>query len=73
MFTELDCLGDMCPVPVMKLRQCKNLKNSGDNVKLVTDHSCVLNSITDFCKQHKLDLEVVEPISGVWELFITKP
>lgn len=73
MFTELDCLGDMCPVPIMKLKQCKNLKNRGDSVKLVTDHSCVVGSITDFCKKSRLTLEVVEPIAGVWELFITKP
>lgn len=73
MHTDLDCLGDMCPVPVMKLQQCKNLKSSGDSVKLVTDHSCVLESITNFCRMHHLQLEVVEPINGVWELFVTKP
>ena len=73
MYEELDCLGDMCPVPVMKLQQCANLKQSGDSVLLITDHSCVLESITNYCKAHKLSLAVVEPINGVWELTVTKP
>ena len=45
---ELDCLGDMCPVPIMKLKQCQQLKQKGDQVMLITDHSCVLESITDY-------------------------
>lgn len=73
MITELDCLGDMCPIPVMKLRQCRELINGGDSVKLITDHSCVLESITNFCRLNRLSLEVEEPINGVWELYISQP
>ena len=47
--TEIDCLGDMCPIPIMKLKQCDSLTRKGDQVMLVTDHSCVLESITDYC------------------------
>ena len=30
---ELDCLGDMCPIPIMKLKQCKQIKalENGDS------------------------------------------
>ena len=42
---ELDCLGDMCPIPIMKLKQCKQIKEKGGQLKLVTDHSCVVESI----------------------------
>lgn len=69
----IDCLGDMCPVPVMKLQQCDEMQNSGDSVMLITDHSCVLESITGFCKRKSLLLSIVEPLNGVWELTITKP
>ena len=34
---ELDCLGDMCPIPIMKLKQCKQIKGKGGQLKLVTD------------------------------------
>lgn len=70
---ELDCLGDMCPVPVMKLQKFVQLQGAGESVKLITDHSCTVESVTGFCKKHKLLLSVVEPINGVWELTVTKP
>lgn len=70
---DLICLGDMCPIPLMKLQQCKELKNSGDNVKLITDHSCSVESIADFCSKNNLLLEIDEPMNGIWELIITKP
>lgn len=67
---ELDCLGDMCPIPILKLKQCRQLKEQGGQLKLVTDHSCVVESITDYCRKLKLTLKVVEPMNGIWELYI---
>lgn len=67
---ELDCLGDMCPIPILKLKQCQQIKEKGGQLLLVTDHSCVVESITDYCKKQKLKLEVVEPMNGIWELYI---
>lgn len=69
---ELDCLGDMCPIPIMKLKQCKELKNPGDQLKLVTDHSCVVESISSYCRQKSMKLDVVEPMNGIWEMYIEK-
>ena len=70
---EMDCLGDMCPVPLMKLQQCDDLQNSGDSVRLVTDHSCTCESVQNYCRQKRLLCLVVEPMPGIWELEITKP
>ncbi len=67
----MDCLGDQCPVPLMKLQQCRELK-AGESVKLITDHSCVCESITDYCKKLGLHLEVVEPMNGIWEMTICR-
>ena len=36
---ELDCLGDMCPIPILKLKQCEGLTKKGEQVRLITDHS----------------------------------
>lgn len=69
--TELNCLGDLCPVPLMKLMQCAELQ-SGGTVKLVTDHSCVHENIVNYCKKRRLELRVEEPVNGVWELFVSK-
>ncbi len=68
---ELNCLGDMCPVPIMKLQQCEALK-TGESIKLITDHSCVVESVSDFCKRTELACKMVEPMNGIWELYIKK-
>jgi len=68
---NLDCLGDMCPVPLLKLKECQALVMQGQTVKLVTDHSCSVESITEYCKKHQLTLTVTEPMNGIWELFIS--
>lgn len=70
---DIICLGDMCPIPLMKLQQCKELKSNGDCIKLVTDHSCSVESITEFCCNNNLSVEIKEPMNGIWELYITKP
>ena len=68
---ELDCLGDMCPIPIMKLKQCKQIKEKGGQLKLVTDHSCVVESISGYCKKQKLQIHIEEPMNGIWELYKT--
>ena len=68
---NINCLGDMCPLPLLKLQQCKELSQKGEIIKLVTDHSCTVESITEFCKKNNLTLEVTEPMNGIWELFIS--
>lgn len=69
---ELDCLGDMCPVPIMKLKQCGSLKQKGEQVKLITDHSCVLESVAHYCKGKGLFMSVTEPMNGIWEITVEK-
>lgn len=68
---ELNCLGDMCPVPIMKLQRCEELK-TGEKIKLVTDHSCVVESVGGYCEKRGLFCNIVEPMNGVWELYIKK-
>ncbi|TZE81408.1 sulfurtransferase TusA family protein [Calorimonas adulescens] len=69
---DIDCFGEMCPVPMLKLKGIlKDLKD-GDSIKLVTDHSCVLSSISDYLKHRRLKVEIEEVINGVWEIYIEK-
>ncbi len=67
---ELNCLGDMCPLPLMKLMKIMKSKPH-ETVKIITDHSCSAENIRDYCKKRNLRLEEYEPISGVWELIIS--
>lgn len=69
---EIDCLGEICPIPIVRIKQ--NLKSmiSGDSIKVITDHSCTHQSILDFFKKKKYCVECEEVINGVWEITITK-
>ncbi|MDK2902243.1 MAG: tRNA 2-thiouridine synthesizing protein [Clostridiales bacterium] len=69
---DIDCLGEMCPVPVLKLKEIMGKLKKGDSVKLVIDHSCVLSSISDYLKRGGLKVKIDEPLNGVWEIYIEK-
>jgi len=67
---KIDCLGDMCPIPILKIRKEIKSLDSGDTIMVVTDHSCVLESVTSNFKKYKITHE--EVINGVWEISISK-
>lgn len=69
---KIDCFGDICPVPLLKLKGQLNRIEDGDTFMMVVDHSCVVASIQDHYKSTKHDILVDEVFNGVWELTITK-
>jgi TusA-related sulfurtransferase len=58
----------MCPLPMMKLMQCRDILDRGERVLLITDHSCTCESILSYCRAQKIEARVEEPISGIWEI-----
>lgn len=69
---KIDCLGDICPVPVMKLQREVKKMQSGDSVMLVTDHSCTVKTVREFCDTHKMAFDSDEVMNGVWEITVSK-
>lgn len=69
---RIDCLGDICPVPIMRLQKEVSSIADGEEILLVTDHSCSCNSVQEFCKERQLHCAIDEVINGVWEITITK-
>jgi TusA-related sulfurtransferase len=67
---KIDCIGDMCPIPIVRLK--KAFENGATEILLVTDHSCVVSSLEDFIPHMQLYYEIDEIIPGVWEIFVTK-
>ena len=65
---QMDCLGDVCPLPLMKLMQCRDKLDNGEAVMLVTDHSCTSESILSYCKKQNIHTQVHQPIPGIWEI-----
>lgn len=71
MNNSIDCIGAMCPVPVVKAQiQYKKL-NIGDSITILTDHSCTYPNIRDIYKKLKCKVEVQEE-GGIWEITITR-
>ncbi|MGV8145977.1 MAG: sulfurtransferase TusA family protein [Alkaliphilus sp.] len=69
---ELDCFGDMCPLPLMRIiEELKTIK-SGESVMAVTDHSCVQESVCNHFKDRAVKVIVDEVTNGVWEVTVTK-
>ncbi len=69
---KLDCFGDICPIPLLKMQHEIELLNSGDSFEMVVDHSCVIESIKEHLKRTPYHYEIEEVMNGVWEIVITK-
>lgn len=70
---NIDCLGDMCPIPILKLKEKLKSLEEKDSILLVTDHSCVLESIKDYLKKNdNYNISSEEVINGIWEIKVSK-
>lgn len=69
---KIDCLGEICPVPVMMLKKHQKAICAGERVMVITDHSCAKTSISDYCHSSGLKCSIEEVINGVWEISIQK-
>ena len=68
---KIDCFGDICPVPIIKIEKQLKTLQKGEVLEVVTDHSCTVESVTNKYKNHNIEIE--EVINGVWEIRISKP
>jgi TusA-related sulfurtransferase len=69
---EIDCLGDMCPIPMLRLKAALSKMSSGQSLKLISDHSCVVQNVTDYLKKTQNTIVVDEVMNGIWEIYVTK-
>ena len=70
---KIDCFGDFCPLPLLKAQKEMELLSQGESFMLVTDHSCVVESIRDSSNNtNNYILAIDEVINGVWEITFTK-
>ena len=68
----LDCLGDYCPVPLISAIKEAEKLGPGESMMVVTDHSCVQESLLLHFSDRGYDLSIDEVINGVWEVTISK-
>jgi tRNA 2-thiouridine synthesizing protein A len=67
----IDCVGEICPVPLVKAQIQYKKINPGESITIVTDHSCTPQNLKEAFE--KLDCEItLEEEDGIWEITIRK-
>ena len=69
---ELDCLGEACPVPLMKAEKKMNTLASGDVLVVHIDHSCAMKNVPEWARKQGWNVEVEEVDDGEWDVIIEK-
>ncbi len=68
----LDCLGEACPIPLVKAQNKLKELAAGDVVIVQIDHSCALKNIPDWARKDGHNVEIEEVDDGEWEIIIEK-
>jgi TusA-related sulfurtransferase len=69
---ELDCLGEACPIPLVKAENKMKELAVGDTLIVIIDHSCALKNVPEWGRKNNHIVEVEESGDGEWEIFIEK-
>lgn len=67
----VDCVGEICPVPLVKAQINYKRIKPGESVTIVTDHSCTHQNIKEAFKKLPCDIKAEEE-NGIWEITINK-
>lgn len=68
----LDCLGEACPVPLIKTENALKKLAIGDMLIVQIDHSCAMKNVPEWARKEGHNVEIEEVDDGEWEVFIEK-
>ncbi|HRX16166.1 MAG: sulfurtransferase TusA family protein [Spirochaetes bacterium] len=68
----LDCLGEACPVPLVKAQKELEKMQKGDVLIVNIDHSCAMKNIPDWAREAGHNVEIDEVGEGEWDIVIEK-
>lgn len=68
----LDCLGEACPVPLMKTEKKMETMAVGDVLVVNIDHSCAMKNVPEWARKQGHNVEIEEVDDGEWEVIIEK-
>lgn len=68
----LDCLGEACPIPLMKTEKKIKELAIGDILVVSIDHSCAMKNVPEWSRKQGYNVEIEEVDDGEWEIIIEK-
>ncbi len=69
---ELDCMGEACPVPLIKTEKALEKLEVGDVLIVAMDHSCAMKNVPEWARKQGHNVEIEEVDDGEWECVIEK-
>jgi TusA-related sulfurtransferase len=68
----LDCMGEACPVPLIKTEKAMEKLEPGDVLIVQIDHSCAMKNVPEWARKQGHNVEIEEVDDGEWEVIIEK-
>ena len=68
----LDCMGEACPVPLVKAQKALDKLDVGDVLIVQIDHSCAMKNVPEWAREAGHNVEIEEVDDGEWEVVIEK-
>ena len=68
----LDCMGEACPVPLIKTEKALEKLEAGDVLIVQLDHSCAMKNVPEWARKQGHNVEIEEVDDGEWEVIIEK-
>ncbi|SMG45808.1 sulfurtransferase TusA family protein [Dethiosulfovibrio salsuginis] len=68
----LDCLGEACPIPLIKTQKKMAEMAVGDTITIEVDHSCAVKNVPEWANKEGYNCEIDEIDDGQWEIWIEK-
>lgn len=68
----LDCLGEACPVPLIKCEKKMAELSVGDVLIVSIDHSCAMKNVPEWARTQGYNVDIDEVDDGEWEVVIEK-
>jgi len=69
---RLDCMGEACPVPLIKTQKKLATLNVGDTLIVEIDHSCAMKNVPEWARKEGHNVDIEETSEGEWEVYIEK-
>lgn len=69
---RLDCMGEACPIPLIKTQKKMAELKVGDTLIVEIDHSCAMKNVPEWARKEGHNVDIEETSEGEWEIYIEK-